>query len=168
MRTCDRTLLVDRRPQSPQCRPLPHSFGRAGDRLRRRCPERSLQPPPFPAQPPPAGGCTCRKENCLRMGGRGLGGGRPDLAGLCRPDGRPDWERVRASEAFRAALGRLAGRARREPTAIMCAEEDPQRCHRLHLVCAAWVSRYGGKIFHIRGNGRIELEKRVAGQLKLF
>ncbi len=52
-------------------------------------------------------------------------GGRPDLAGLCRPDGRPDWERVRASEVFRAALGRLAGRARREPTAIMCAEEDP-------------------------------------------
>ena len=104
------------------------------------------------------------------MGGGGLGG-RPDLAGqagLCRSDGRPDWERVRASEAFCAALERLAGRARCEPTGIMCAEEDPLRCHRLHLVCAAWVSRYGGKIFHIRGNGRIELEKRVAGQLKLF
>ena len=68
--------------------------------------------------------------------------------------------------AFRSALERLAGRARHEPTAIMCAEEDPKRCHCLLLACADWVRRYGGMIFHIRGNERIELEKRAAEDIR--
>ncbi len=82
--------------------------------------------------------------------------------------GKRDWGEVRASPAFGEALGRLKERARAAPTAILCAEEDPRRCHRLHLVSAAWAERWGEEIFHIRGDGRVERHGEVVPQPGLF
>lgn len=97
-------------------------------------------------------------------------GGRPDLAkrsNLCGPSGKPDWGKVRTSEVFQEALDRLQKRAAEAPTAILCAEENPRDCHRLHLVAAAWVERFRGKVLHIRGNGKVEAEGPPA-QMGLF
>ncbi len=82
--------------------------------------------------------------------------------------GKRDYGEARASEAFRKGLAHLAKLAKEKPTAIMCAEEDPRHCHRLHLVCAEWVPRFGENIFHIRKGGRVETHKEVAGQGELF
>ena len=81
--------------------------------------------------------------------------------------GKVDWERHRQSPAFRAGLERLRALAGEAPTAILCAEENPQQCHRLGLVGAAWLERFGGKLLHIRGSGRVEAEAPPA-QLGLF
>ncbi|MEE9275011.1 MAG: DUF488 domain-containing protein, partial [bacterium] len=117
-----------------------------------------------------------RERLAAALEGRGIAyhwegealGGRPDKAGradLCGPDGAPDWGKVRAEPEFREALARLRRHAEERPSAILCAEEDPRRCHRLHLVSAAWAEEVGEEIFHIRGNGRVETQKEVAPPL---
>jgi uncharacterized protein (DUF488 family) len=42
---------------------------------------------------------------------------------------------------------------------IMCAEEDPARCHRRLLVGRTLVAR-GVEVRHIRGSGALEAEER--------
>ena len=58
-----------------------------------------------------------------------------------------------ATEAFRAAVLRLADEARAERTAVMCAEADPARCHRGLL--ADHVVAEGGRVVHVLGPGRV-------------
>ena len=59
-----------------------------------------------------------------------------------------------ATPTFRAALARLRAEAAAQPTAILCAEADPQRCHR-QLVADAVVAR-GGRVVHILAPGHVE------------
>ncbi len=82
--------------------------------------------------------------------------------------GKQDHEAARAGEPFQKALAHLAQLAEEAPTAILCAEEDPRHCHRLHLVCAEWAPRFGENILHIRKGGRVETHKEVVGQGELF
>lgn len=55
------------------------------------------------------------------------------------------------TDAFQAALGRLIAAARATPTAILCAEALPWRCHR-HLIADALVAR-GDAVAHVLGRG---------------
>lgn len=59
-----------------------------------------------------------------------------------------------ATPLFRAALARLTADAAARPTVILCAEADPQRCHR-QLVADALVAR-GGRVVHILAPGHVE------------
>lgn len=54
-------------------------------------------------------------------------------------------------EAFRTALERVLGQAERRRVAVMCAEADPERCHRRMLADAA-VAR-GRTVLHVLGPG---------------
>jgi uncharacterized protein (DUF488 family) len=56
---------------------------------------------------------------------------------------------------FRKGLERLIEIAAIEPTAIMCSEEDPAKCHRHHLIAKALVDR-GVDVRHIRKDGAVE------------
>ncbi len=58
------------------------------------------------------------------------------------------------TDAFREALAALVARARTRPTAIMCAESVPWRCHR-SLVADALTAR-GVTVLHILGPERAE------------
>lgn len=74
---------------------------------------------------------------------------------------------VAASEPFRAALDMLTLEAGIGRTAIMCAEDDPRKCHRYHLVTPRLVER-GFTVLHIRGNGGLETQDSLAkGQMGL-
>jgi uncharacterized protein (DUF488 family) len=92
--------------------------------------------------------------------GRELGG-RPRDSALWHPNGGPDYELVAASPAFARGMDILVREADLAPTAIMCAEEDPARCHRQGLLAPALTAR-GFEVIHIRGNGRTLAEQ---GQL---
>ena len=68
--------------------------------------------------------------------------------------------RVASSSGFNAALdGVVAGAATR--TALMCAEEDPRRCHRRFLLTPPLLAR-GVGVRHVRGDGRVEDEADIA------
>jgi uncharacterized protein (DUF488 family) len=55
---------------------------------------------------------------------------------------------------FRAAIVPLMATARREPTAIMCAEAVPYQCHR--RLISDWVALHGMEVTHILDVGRSE------------
>ena len=101
--------------------------------------------------------------------GRELGG-RPQGAEFYRADGSVDYDRRAQAPDFSAGVDRLAAVARERTTAIMCAEEDPARCHRKLLVTPA-LQRAGFNVMHIRGDGRLEPEDAAtptSAQLGLF
>jgi len=86
-----------------------------------------------------------------------------DLGGRrkARPDSPNGFWRIEAfrgyadhmlTEAFEAALARLVRRASQAPTAILCAEAVPWRCHR-QLIADALVAR-GCTVRHILGPGQ--------------
>ena len=45
--------------------------------------------------------------------------------------------------------------AAQAPTAVMCSEEDPLRCHRHHLIARSLLER-GVAVGHIRKQGTVE------------
>jgi len=93
-----------------------------------------------------------------RFAGEHLGGRPKDPT--CYKDGRVpdghadylqlvDYEEVARRPWFRKGLEHLARLAGEQPTAIMCSEEDPSRCHR-HRLIAVNLLAVGVRVRHIR------------------
>jgi len=86
--------------------------------------------------------------------GRQLGG-RPEGREFYRHDGTVDYDLRSGAFDFVDGIARLVALAQDRLTAILCAEEDPTRCHRRLLVAPALV-RAGAAVVHIRGDARLE------------
>jgi uncharacterized protein (DUF488 family) len=81
-------------------------------------------------------------------------GGKPKDPGLLDADGKPDYAKMAATLSFKTAIEALCASADDAPVAIMCAEEDPAKCHRTLLVGPALRTR-DVRLLHIRGDGRV-------------
>ena len=79
-----------------------------------------------------------------RLGGKGS----PLLKGLAKVD----WEIIREQDWFGQALKDLVEIAKHAPTAIMCSEADPNKCHRHHLVGRS-LHEMGIRVVHILKDG---------------
>lgn len=84
-----------------------------------------------------------------RLGGRYTLGKRKELI---KPNGKIDWEKVRTQDFFKEGIKKVKELGRRKNTAIMCAEENPLRCHRFFLVTPALLDE-GMEVLHIRKTG---------------
>jgi uncharacterized protein (DUF488 family) len=98
-------------------------------------------------------------------------GGRPPQPACYRADGTLDPDRVEQLAGYQRGIDELVAEIARGRAAVMCAEEDPVRCHRRLLIARTLVRR-GIEVVHIRGSGALEPELGVerAGepQLGLF
>ena len=98
-------------------------------------------------------------------------GGRPRGPAVRRPDGGVDYRRRAMQPDFVAGIAALLKLAADRPTAIMCAERDPQQCHRTHLVTPALLAQ-GVIVRHILADGSCvdhgALQQRVSEQPDLF
>lgn len=90
-------------------------------------------------------------------------GGRPEGREFYDAEGHVDYGRRAQAPDFQASVGRLIDVANQGPTAILCAEEDPGRCHRRLLVTPALQQR-GLTVRHIRGDGRVQSDEEFRGQ----
>lgn len=64
---------------------------------------------------------------------------------------RLPYAQLRGTAAFRHALKDLRRQSQKEPTAIMCAEEDPFHCHRRFLITRALMEDLSfPAVLHIR------------------
>lgn len=88
-------------------------------------------------------------------------GGRPEDAGVRALDGRVLYDRAAATAAVRSGIIRLERGATRFKVAVMCAEEDPEACHRRLLVGRALLAA-GHRVSHLRGDGRVQSEHELA------
>lgn len=86
--------------------------------------------------------------------GRQLGG-RPEGREFYRHDGTVDYDLRAGAIDFADGIAQLATLAADRQTVILCAEEDPTRCHRRLLITPALV-RAGTAVVHIRGDARLE------------
>ena len=86
-----------------------------------------------------------------------------------------DYSEVMKRPWFVRGIQRLLDLAGREPTAILCSEENPARCHRHHLIaCYLAVEHPDVEVAHIRGDETLLSARSIAGskpecrQLSLF
>jgi uncharacterized protein (DUF488 family) len=66
-----------------------------------------------------------------------------------------DYAAVARRSWYQRGLARLMELAVDQPTAIMCSEEDPARCHRHHLIAQSLLTQ-GVVVQHIRRGGTLE------------
>lgn len=100
------------------------------------------------------------KESLLAAGfqyvylGRELGG-RPKGDEFYDSEGHILSDRVAPSGLFQQGLARLVRGIQSHKVAILCAEENPARCHR-HLLIAPALTANGMAVDHIRADARLE------------
>ena len=92
-------------------------------------------------------------------------GGRPKDPSCYKngqiPDGHADflhivdYPAVMTKDWYQKGIQRLLEIARKQPTAIMCSEEDPARCHRQHLISQTLLKQ-GIEVLHIRSDSRLQ------------
>lgn len=91
-------------------------------------------------------------------------GGRPKQKEFYDESGRLVYARVAASAEFLDGIARLERGADKFRVAIMCAEENPNRCHRRLLIGRVLMAREA-ELRHIRGTGEVQDEATVAAEL---
>ncbi len=107
-------------------------------------------------------------------------GGRPKDSTCYRSDVAPksrgdylklvDYGTVATRPWYQRGINRLRAIAGEQRTAVLCSEEDPDDCHRQHLIAQTLISR-GVPVYHIRHKGTLEAAKTIMPneeQLSLF
>ena len=79
-------------------------------------------------------------------------GGKPDDPSCYDSNGKPDYRKMRSKDEFQDGMKQLLRMAENSTTALMCAEEDPSKCHR-HLLIGPALEGSGMSFLHIRANG---------------
>ena len=78
--------------------------------------------------------------------------------------GNHDYSQLAATDKFIQGMRQLIEAAARYRVCLLCAEEDPSRCHR-GLLISRELAKLGIEVWHIRHDGRIEpqreLERRI-------
>ena len=74
---------------------------------------------------------------------------------------------IEKTEAFKDGISTIINIAAHKKIVLMCSEENPYKCHRHHLIAQNLLKR-GLKVFHLRGDGTLEMARMEDVQLKLF
>jgi uncharacterized protein (DUF488 family) len=85
-------------------------------------------------------------------------GGRPSEKTYYDEQGNVSYNLLSESPLFLEGIERLMIGITKYRVAIMCAEEDPGKCHRNFLIAKALKAK-SVEVRHIRGDGRIEIDK---------
>ena len=103
-------------------------------------------------------------------------GGQPRDEEFYDGDGYVLYGRLAESTEFQNGIARIISGIERYRVALLCAEEDPTKCHR-RLLIGRVLREDGVNVLHIRGDGRVQTEEEVAleeefrrtkGQTSLF
>ena len=84
-------------------------------------------------------------------------GAKPSDPSLYDAEGAPDYEKIAATPAFSEGVEELAELAGETVVAMMCAEEDPEKCHRRLLIGPPLLDQ-GIGLRHIRKDGSVQVE----------
>lgn len=93
-------------------------------------------------------------------------GGKPTDPKLLT-NGVPDFNKMRNVTVFRSTLEQVIAYATDEggKVALMCSEEDPEKCHR-YLLISECIFEQGYEVYHLRHSGEVilhsELRKNMA------
>ena len=91
-------------------------------------------------------------------------GGRPDGEEFYDAKGHVLYDKVAATEIFKAGIARIEQGIRKYNVALLCSEENPAGCHR-RLLVGRVLTDAGIEVEHIRGDGRLQPESELAQEL---
>jgi len=91
-------------------------------------------------------------------------GGRPDDDRFYDAHGYALYKPISEQEWFMKAIGKVEYEAERRPTVLVCLEEEPERCHRYHLLGKVLVEREL-EVAHVRRDGSTESHDQVFERL---
>jgi hypothetical protein len=92
-------------------------------------------------------------------------GGRYSSPNLLFPDGTVNYQKVQSTEKFQEGLTQvLLIIASGKRIALMCAEKEPEKCHRFALISRALQSK-GIKVVHIRPEIRLQENEDLENEL---
>ena len=81
-------------------------------------------------------------------------GGKPSDRSCYDEIGRPDYPEIRSRGFFQEGIEKLLELAKGSTVVLMCAEEDPSKCHRRLLIGPALLE-HDVDLLHIRGDGTV-------------
>jgi uncharacterized protein (DUF488 family) len=87
-------------------------------------------------------------------------GQRPEGERFYDADGHTLYEELLKEAWFMKAIGLLEHDAGRERIALLCLEEQPERCHRWALI-GKLLSERGARVLHIRRDGNVQSQQQV-------
>jgi len=93
------------------------------------------------------------KKNGIGYWHLGAMGGKPEDESLYR-DGKVDFELIKKSEAYKTSFKSLKTMISLKTVVLMCAEEDPAKCHRNQMMTPE-LMKLGFEVKHIRSDGSI-------------
>ena len=82
-------------------------------------------------------------------------GGKPSDQSCYDDDGKPDYDEIRSRDFFKTGIDELTALAETTTVALMCAEEDPGKCHR-RLLIGPSLAEIGIPLSHIRADGSLQ------------
>ena len=88
-------------------------------------------------------------------------GGNPKDPSLLTPSGKPDYDKLAATDEFQNELRLVVELAEKKTVALMCSEADPMACHRERII-AHVLRSWGVKVTHIMPDGSIGEEQQQA------
>jgi uncharacterized protein (DUF488 family) len=92
-------------------------------------------------------------------------GGRYSHPSLLFPDGTVNYRKVRDTEKFQEGINQvLSIISSGKKTALMCAEKEPERCHRFALISPVLQSK-GISVIHIRPDMRLQANEDLEREL---
>jgi len=89
-------------------------------------------------------------------------GGKPSDPSPYDAQGKVDYNKIRSMPYFGAGIGELVTLSSDTRVVLMCAEEDPAKCHRTLLIAPA-LGEHGVDTFDIRKDGSVQ-DPSVAGR----
>ena len=82
-------------------------------------------------------------------------GGKPSDRSCYDDAGKPDYDEIRSRDFFKTGIDELTALAETTTLALMCAEEDPGKCHR-RLLIGPTLAEMGVRLSHIRADGSLQ------------
>ena len=82
-------------------------------------------------------------------------GGHPPQDKFYNEHGRVAYERLATLRTFRRAISKIVEESELYALALMCTEEDPEKCHRHPLLAVALLER-GLRVLHLRRKGSVQ------------
>jgi uncharacterized protein (DUF488 family) len=94
-------------------------------------------------------------------------GGMPEDRSVLESTGRISLEKIQSKNWFQKGIDEIIELSKTHRLALMCAEEDPKRCHRGHIITNTLL-KMNYEIWHIRKDSSLQKAEFLSKQENLF
>lgn len=110
---------------------------------------------------------SVKKNNIIYLYKGDSLGGMPEDKSVLEPNGRISLEKIQLKDWFQCGISEVIELSKTHRLALMCAEEDPKRCHRGHIITNTLL-KIDRELWHIRKDASTQKAEFISNQVDLF